>query len=114
MLFPSYRKGEGTTPSPIVAASLQSLKTLVTTDHSKDQRSCEKWTEILQSGLLRVLDLAKTSLPSSEMQLQLSTPSANSTEKSQEACGQEHHDMGLLLAIAIFMLHGPPGKIPFT
>ena len=91
----------GKGPSPKVAASLQALKTLVTTEHSRDQRSCEKWTEILQSGLLRVLDLAKTSQSSDKV---------DATEESKEASGQEQHDMGLLLAVAIFMLHGPPGN----
>ena len=91
----------GKGPSPKVAASLQALKTLVTTEHSQDQRSCEKWTEILQSGLLRVLDLAKTSQSSDKV---------DATEESKEASGQEQHDMGLLLAVAIFMLHGPPGN----
>ena len=89
----------GKGPSPKVTASLQALKALVTTEHSRDQRSCEKWTEILQSGLLRVLDLAKTSQSSDKVDAE-----------SEEASGQEHHDMGLLLAVAIFMLHGPPGR----
>ena len=90
----------GNGPSPKVSASLQALKALVTTEHSRDQRSYEKWTEILQSGLLRVLDLAKTSQSSDKV---------DTSDESKEASGQEYHDMGLLLAVAIFMLHGPPG-----
>ena len=101
--------------SPKVTASLQALKTLVTTEHSRDQRSCEKWTEILQSGLLRVLDLAKTAQPSDVNCTKLNTSGGNTVlnedSKETEASGKEHHDMGLLLAVAIFMLHGPPGKI---
>ena len=107
----SQTSKEGCDPSPKVTASLQALKTLVTTDHSKDQRSCEKWTEILQSGLLRVLDLAKTAIPSDSSFSMAYTSITH--EDPKEASGQEHHDMGLLLAVAIFMLHGPPGKIYF-
>ena len=33
----------------------------VTCHHARDDRSREKWTEILQSSLLNILDLAKTS-----------------------------------------------------
>ena len=93
--------------SPKVTAALQALKILVTTEHSRDPRSCEKWTEILQSGLLRVLDLAKTSQNSSAT---TDITAATESEDPKEASGQEYHDMGLLLAVAIFMLHGPPGS----
>ena len=99
-------KGTGDS-SPKVTAALQALKILVTTEHSRDPRSCEKWTEILQSGLLRVLDLAKTSQNSSA---NTDITAATESEDPKEASGQEYHDMGLLLAVAIFMLHGPPGS----
>ena len=61
---------------------------------SETGKPCEKWTEILQSGLLRVLDLAKTSQSSDKVDAE-----------SEEASGQEHHDMGLLLQLYFEYIH---------
>lgn len=80
---------EGTDSSPQVSAALQSLKTLVTCHHARDERSQTQWTEILQSSLLNILDLAKTS----------------------QGDPNELHDVNLLRAVAVFILHGPEGSV---
>ena len=58
-----------------------------------------QWGEVLQSALLRLLDLAKTA----EGQGGESTSSA----ENEASHVHEHNDIGLLLAVAVFMLHAP-------
>ena len=69
---------------------------LVTSDHARDARSRRQWGEVLQSALLRILDLAKTA-------------GGSGTVSDTATSVHEHNDVGLLLAVAVFMLHAPPG-----
>ena len=48
-----------------VTAALQGLKAVAGMAYSSDDRCSARWSELLQSALLRILDLAKTAPPDS-------------------------------------------------
>ena len=48
-----------------VTAALQGLKAVAGMAYASDDRCSAQWSELLQSALLRVLDLAKTAPPDS-------------------------------------------------
>ena len=72
----------------------------MTSDHSRNPVSQGQWGEVLQSALLRLLDLAKTA------EGQGGGESTSSAE-NEASHVHEHNDIGLLLAVAVFMLHAP-------
>ncbi len=84
---------ESTEDELVTAAALQGLKTLATCRYADDPRCSKRWAELLQSSLLRLLDLSKTSRDDDE-----------SGSKPVDQCN-------LLLAVAVFVLHCPPAVV---
>lgn len=72
------------TEAPI-HASLHCLKSLINDKYSRDPRSQQQWTVLLQSALAKIIDLAK---------------SGNDTTKMD--------DITMMLGIAVFVLHALP------
>lgn len=66
-----------------INTSLQGLKAIATSAYAQDERCRTKWSELLQSTLLRILDLAKTA-PDDDHKLD---------------------EVSLLLAVTVFILH---------
>ena len=73
----------------------------MTSDHSRNPVSQGQWGEVLQSALLRLLDLAKTAEGQSQ------GGESTSSAENEASHVHEHNDIGLLLAVAVFMLHAP-------
>ena len=73
----------------------------MTSDHSRNPVSQGQWGEVLQSALLRLLDLAKTA------EGQGQGGESTSSAENEASHVHEHNDIGLLLAVAVFMLHAP-------
>ena len=71
----------------------------MTSDHSRNPVSQGQWGEVLQSALLRLLDLAKTAEGQSQ--------GGGESTSNEASHVHEHNDIGLLLAVAVFMLHAP-------
>lgn len=76
---------------PQISTSLQCLKTIASCNYATDDRCSQRWSELLQSSLLRFLDAAKTS-PDSESDLKID-------------------EVTLLLTVTVFLLHCPPSVI---
>ena len=72
----------------------------MTSDHSRNPVSQGQWGEVLQSALLRLLDLAKTAEGQGGGEF-------TSSAENEASHVHEHNDIGLLLAVAVFMLHAP-------
>ena len=77
--------------NPQTSAALQSLREVASCPHTTDPISKNRWSELMQSALLRVLDMAKTA------------PGDEDDHKLDE--------VSLLLAIAVFILHGSPETV---
>ncbi|XP_075228223.1 HEAT repeat-containing protein 5B isoform X2 [Lycorma delicatula] len=71
--------------SPAITASLHLLKVLATDRYSHDERSTKEWQSLLQSALVKVIDLVKTG-----------------------SDGMKMDEVTIMLAIAVFVLHMPP------
>ena len=71
-----------------VHAALHCLKCLIVDKYSRDQRSQEQWTGLLQSALAKVIDLAKTG--------------SNETKMDE---------ITMMLGIAVFVLHALPDVV---
>lgn len=69
-------------------AALHCLKSLIVDKYSRDQRSQEQWTILLQSALAKIIDLAKT---------------VSSEAKMDEVT--------MMLGIAVFVLHALPDVV---
>ncbi|XP_043289102.1 HEAT repeat-containing protein 5B isoform X2 [Venturia canescens] len=69
-------------------AALHCLKSLIVDKYSRDQRSQEEWTVLLQSALAKIIDLAKT---------------VSSEAKMDEVT--------MMLGIAVFVLHALPDVV---
>lgn len=74
---------------PSIQAALHCLKTFATDSYCNHPESSETWQKLLQSGLAKVIDLAKTS----------------KDEKSMD-------DVTIMLAIAVFVMNAPPKVVP--
>ncbi len=87
--------------SEVVSAALNGVKTVALSKYASDERSEPKWSALMQSALLRILDVAKTAVDANEEdedewgQAGLSSSSSGPDE------------MTVLTAVAVFVLHCP-------
>ena len=76
------------------SSSVHSLKYLLQQKvYSTDEKCATKWTNLFQSALQRLLDLAKT---------------------SSDSAGENCSDINILMGIAVFLLHSPTNVINDT
>ncbi len=101
--------GGGGGENIVIATALRGLGRIAQLRYSKDERCRERWSELMQSALLRILDLARTA------------PETTTEEEEEEddedgwpqtglasSSSNKPDELTLLLAVAVFVLHCPP------
>ncbi len=107
-LLTGVLRAEASSPSPssdnlVVSTALHGLKAVAASKYARDERSRQRWSELLQSALLRVLDLAKTAPENTA-----SGEEAEDWPSTGLSSSGRPDEMTLLMTVAVFVLYCPP------